>query len=301
LSRPVRQLFALLIAVILAAPAASRAGTIGDECRRGETSSCKTLCDRGYERACAKLQGQRRGGTLRRIVEFGEKSLAALRARGLVKTGLEPVFPQGAQCTPVASYFGDDTRHDGSQRNRGANFGYHGGMDLSLAEGTPIVAIAAGTVIHKREGGQLVGIELFLRHSPEDTGLQSWTFSKYKHLMEMPALEIGQTVRAGQAIGLSGRTGTVGGHYGSRGYPHLHLSVYASETGAYAIEGGRVSIKDGRHVDPLAVYFRRMLDSDAIRTLPAAVRKATVPYRTRDGVVIPQGSLVVWPVMCTAR
>jgi murein DD-endopeptidase MepM/ murein hydrolase activator NlpD len=288
---------ALLIAVILAAPAASRAGTLGDECRRGKTSSCKTLCDCGYARACAKLRGRPQ----RWMVELGEKSLAALRARGLVKTGLQPVFPQTAQCTPVASYFGDGTRYDGSKRYAGANFGYHGGMDLSLAVGTPIIAIAAGTVIHKREGGRLVGIELFLRHSPEDTSLPSWTFSKYKHFKEMPALEIGDRVRAGQTIGLSGRTGTVGGHYGSRGYPHLHLSVYSNETGEYAIKGGRVSIKDGRHVDPLAVYFRRMLDSNAIRTLPATQRKVVIPYRTRDGAVVPYGSPVVWPVTCAAR
>ncbi|MBI2087691.1 MAG: hypothetical protein HYT78_02995, partial [Deltaproteobacteria bacterium] len=33
--------------------------------------------------------------------------------------------------------------------------GYHGGIDVSLAEGTPLLALAAGTVVSKGEGGQM--------------------------------------------------------------------------------------------------------------------------------------------------
>jgi len=51
-------------------------------------------------------------------------------------------------------------------------------------EGTPLLAIAAGEVIASGEGGRLEGFFIWLRHSPDDTDLPFWTYSKYQHLLK---------------------------------------------------------------------------------------------------------------------
>jgi hypothetical protein len=294
-----RLVFGIFAVAMIASTSASHAGALGDECRGGVISSCKVLCSRGYQAACAKASGDNRGGPL--MVEFGEKSLSDIHARGLIHTGLTPIFPKNANCPRIASAFGDHTRFDGSERASRANFGLHGGIDLSLPIGTPIMAIAPGTIINKRQGGLLVGIEVIVRHAPQDTGLKAWTFSKYKHFSKMTALKVGQRVEMGEVIGLSGNTGTVGGYYGKHGYPHLHMSTYMNESGAYSVRGGKVDIKNGHHVDPVAFFFRRELDSNLIRKLPAAERKVVIPYKTTGGVIVPGDAKAVWPVACKSR
>lgn len=220
---------------------------------------------------------------------------------GFVATGLKPIYPSQAKCREVASFFGDRTRYDGSERVQWANYGYHGGIDISAPEGTPVVAIAAGTVFMKHTGGRLVGIEILLRHSPEDTGLPFWTISKYKHFRDMPKVELGQRVGMGQVLGPSGRTGTTGGHYGEAGYPHLHLSVYASASGVFKVSrrAGLIA-RDGRFLDPLAVYFRKVLDNHRIRSLPDADKRVEISYKSTDGTVTPANTRVVWPFLCDA-
>jgi murein DD-endopeptidase MepM/ murein hydrolase activator NlpD len=249
--------------------------------------------------ACAKASGGGHGSGV--MVEYGETSIAEIHAHGLIQTGLTPIYPKDARCQRIASGFAATTRHDGSRRAARANFGLHEGMDLSLPIGTPIIAIAAGTVINKRHGGLLVGNEVFVRHSPEDTGLTVWTFSKYKHFDKVANLKPGRKVAMGEVLGLSGNTGTVGGYFGKRGYAHLHMSTYMNSTGAFEIRKGRVWIKDVHYIDPLAFFFRRALDSDAIRKLPAAERKVVIPYKTDKGVIVPSGTKAVWPVACRSR
>jgi murein DD-endopeptidase MepM/ murein hydrolase activator NlpD len=274
---------------------------LGESCRRGNIESCKVLCSRGFKTACAKASGRGPGGGGQVMVEFGEKSRAEINARGLIHTGLVPLYPKDAKCEPISSGFADTTRYDGSKRAERANFGLHEGMDLSLPIGTPIIAIASGTVINKRHGGLLIGNEVFMRHSPEDTGLKVWTFSKYKHFSKMTTLKVGDKVAMGDVIGPSGNTGTVGGYYGKRGYPHLHVSVYMNETGGYKIENGRVMIEDPHYVDPVAFYFHRELDSNVIRKMHASERKVVVPYKTDKGKFVRAGTTGVWPVLCKAR
>jgi murein DD-endopeptidase MepM/ murein hydrolase activator NlpD len=282
-----------MLAAVAAAlsPALAAAGSLGDACRNDDLESCKILCGRGFKMACARANGTP-------MAEFGEKSRAEVEARGLVHTGLVPVYPKDAACPPIASGFADTTRYDGSKRAERAMFGLHEGMDLSLPIGTPIVAIAAGTIINKRHGGRLIGNEVFIRHPPVDTGLKVWTFSKYKHFSKLTGLKVGSRVAMGEVIGPSGDTGTVGGHYGKHGYPHLHISVYMNETGTYRIENGRVIIDHPHYVDPVAFYFRRELDSNLIREMPASERKVTIPYETDRGSIVPPATKAVWPVYC---
>jgi murein DD-endopeptidase MepM/ murein hydrolase activator NlpD len=212
-------------------------------------------------------------------------------------SGLRPIFPSQARCPGIASPFGSQTRYDGSSRPTWLFGGYHGGIDISLAEGTPLLALAAGTVVSKGQGGQREGIYLWLRHSPEDTGLPYWVYSKYQHLQSLPELAIGARVAVGEVFARSGRTGTVGGHYGSTGYPHLHLTTRKSASGDQIV-GSRGETQVGSLMDPLLIY--RDAGITLWKSVDPALREdeVIIPYATPDGQVRPAGTRIVWPIAC---
>ncbi|MSP89671.1 MAG: M23 family metallopeptidase [Alphaproteobacteria bacterium] len=226
--------------------------------------------------------------------------LDAMRARGLVRTGLEPAYPERARCPVIDSPFGVDTRGDGSLRQKTFFRGYHGGADIPVPEGTPVLAVADGTVVHKKMGAGIGGIELVLQHAPEDTGFSVWTYTEYKHLMRLPELEIGRRVRRGEAVALSGKTGTAGRHYGPGGHAHLHLTAFFSGESNYRAGAAFVPM-GGQWLDPLALFRAPLANSQALVALPAAQKTVTIAYMTADGEVVPADARVVWPLACTRR
>lgn len=212
----------------------------------------------------------------------------------ITPSGLQPDFPAQARCPQIASAYASPTRYDGSARPRWAFGGLHGGIDITLAEGTPLLALAAGTVIGKGEGGMLEGIFLWLRHAPEDTGLPYWVYSKYQQLESLPTLENGARVAVGQLVARAGKTGTVGRHYGMSGYPHLHLTTRKSNRGDLAA-GPRGAERGLFLFDPLAIY------REAAGEPPANSRAVPIPYASTDGNLNPAGTRVVWPVACPPK
>ena len=87
--------------------------------------------------------------------------------------------------------------------------GVHYGLDLRAVEGTPIYATNSGTVVLAKElfyAGNLVVL---------DHGLN--LFSSYAHLSKIE-VKVGDKVKAGARIGLSGSSGRVTG-------PHLHWTI----------------------------------------------------------------------------
>ncbi|MGW2546307.1 peptidoglycan DD-metalloendopeptidase family protein [Kitasatospora sp. NPDC001574] len=104
--------------------------------------------------------------------------------------------------------------------------GHHTGVDFSAATGTPLRAIAAGTVVKAGNGGAY-GNEVEIK-------LADGKYAQYAHLSSI-AVKVGQTVTAGQQIGLSGATGNVTG-------PHLHFEI-------------RTGSEYGSDIDPIA-YLR---------------------------------------------
>lgn len=219
-------------------------------------------------------------------------------------TGMTPVFAEGFDCAPIASPYGSPTRYDGSHRRDDRNAGLHGGLDISLAAGTPLLAVARGTVIAKGAGGQLEGNYLWLRLAPADTGFPFYVFAKYQHLSEVPALNEGDTVEAGQVVALSGNSGTAGGYYGAAGYAHLHLSITAgpsAEFEKFGMFGSMVRARDARFADPLALYAPGLQDPEAVYDLPEARKRVPVAVVSPNGVIHPAGSRTVWPVHCRPK
>lgn len=215
-------------------------------------------------------------------------------------SGLQPVFPVQARCSEIASPFGSQTRYDGSSRPKEEFGGYHGGIDISLTEGTPLLALAAGTVVSKGEGGQMEGFYLWLKHSPEDTGLAYWVYSKYQHLQSLPELAIGARVAMGEMVAHSGKTGTIGGHYGTHGYPHLHLTTLTSPNDDQMV-GPRTSTWGSNLIDPLLIYYEASNKlRESVDPSPHA-KVVIIPYSTTDGQVWPRGTRVLWPVACQPR
>lgn len=218
----------------------------------------------------------------------------------ITPSGLQPVFPAQARCPVIASPYGSQTRYDGSFRPKWAFGGYHGGIDITLPEGTPLLALAAGTVVSKGEGGMLEGIYLWLRHSPEDTGLAYWVYSKYQHLESFPELEVGATVAMGQMVARSGKTGTAGGHYGMSGYPHLHLTTRKGSRGDESVGAGG-GTRGLPLFDPLAIYHEAGGKLRESAESPLQAKAVPIPYASTDGKVAPPGTRVVWPVACQPK
>jgi murein DD-endopeptidase MepM/ murein hydrolase activator NlpD len=104
--------------------------------------------------------------------------------------------------------------------------GYHTGVDFVVPTGTSLKAVGAGTVVSAGWGGAY-GIQVVIR-------LADGSYAQYAHLSQL-SVSAGQTVTAGQQIGLSGATGNVTG-------PHLHFEI-------------RTTPDYGSDVDPVA-YLR---------------------------------------------
>jgi len=205
---------------------------------------------------------------------------------------LTPKFYKNAACTTISSAYGSTTRHDGSRRPVFRYNGRHGGIDLSLEPGTPLLAIASGTLVHKGSGKQMEVIYLWLLHTPEDTGFDKYVLTKYQHLARVPEIDVGQKVTTGQVIGYSGATGTHGGHYGSKGYPHLHLSTKESMSGKFLIKNNTLVTK-AVLFDPLILYLHAAGTGKS-----SGKGNVIVPYVDAKGTIHPETARMVWPVAC---
>lgn len=86
-----------------------------------------------------------------------------------------------------------------------------GAIDFPEPQGTPIYAVADGTVLNSANmgaGGNMATI----RH-------EDGTITGYAHMVELPLVKVGEQVKAGQIIGFVGSTGRSTG-------PHLHFESW---------------------------------------------------------------------------
>jgi murein DD-endopeptidase MepM/ murein hydrolase activator NlpD len=166
---------------------------------------------------------------------------AAASAQPRLRTSLSP--PVSPAC--VSSTFGPRVLPNEPQAGS-----FHYGIDLPAAEGSPVFAIAPGTVIRIQHSGP-GGLEMLVQHDG--------FVGVYSHFgMITPAFAEGKrTVAAGEKLGIVGMTGVTSG-------PHLYFEM----------------ILAGRPVDP-APYLNVALCNGTVR--PAA------PFRPDDGGIMING------------
>jgi murein DD-endopeptidase MepM/ murein hydrolase activator NlpD len=114
----------------------------------------------------------------------------------------------------VQPYGNTTTAYEQRRTEYGAGQGLHFGVDFGAPCGTAVVAIGDGVVtkIDAPEHGALPH-NLMIVH---DNGYASF----YGHLLRRPALKVGQAVRRGDVIALTGDS------YGTcHSAPHLHLEI----------------------------------------------------------------------------
>lgn len=108
----------------------------------------------------------------------------------------------------------------------------HSGVDFAMPEGTPIPAIAKGTIV-LQQFSKVLGNVSVQRVMSKDGEIY---FVGYCHLAK-PGLEVGKKVAEGEIIGLVGNTGSA-----STG-AHLHMTVSKEIKGVF----GPTSVK----IDPI--------------------------------------------------
>ncbi|MFD8021078.1 M23 family metallopeptidase [Streptomyces lavendulae] len=92
--------------------------------------------------------------------------------------------------------------------------GSHTGIDFHADEGTTVHAVGAGTIVEAGWGGAY-GNNIVIKHN-------DGTYTQYGHLLSL-SVSVGESVTAGQQIGLSGSTGNSSG-------PHLHFEARTGAT-----------------------------------------------------------------------
>ncbi|MER5932131.1 LysM peptidoglycan-binding domain-containing M23 family metallopeptidase [Streptomyces sp. NPDC002054] len=87
--------------------------------------------------------------------------------------------------------------------------GMHSGVDFAATAGTSVKAVGAGTVVSAGWAGSY-GNEVIIKHADGH-------YSQYGHMSQL-SVSVGQSVTAGQQVGLVGSTGNSTG-------PHLHFEI----------------------------------------------------------------------------
>jgi murein DD-endopeptidase MepM/ murein hydrolase activator NlpD len=105
--------------------------------------------------------------------------------------------------------------------------GIHKGIDFGVKTGTPVYAAVSGVVVHagkhvyKKGWGFAFGIHVIISNVKFPDG-SAGLWAGYCHLSEVK-VKVGQKVKQGDYVGLSGNTGRSTG-------AHLHFQVLASRT-----------------------------------------------------------------------
>lgn len=232
-----------------------------------------------------KMVGKYNGGR-------GFDNVKVQKARGVIETYLTPDFINNGNCPEIDS---EKWAIDYSYKRGKAAL--HKGVDIPRPRGTPILAVADGMVVGKFENKyNRKGIEIMLRHSPEQTGLPFWTYSQYTHLKKLSTLPIGTEVKMGDEIGKTSNSGKMGKHIRRDA---LHFAILYSTHPEWSNDGRVVIPKDGYFMDPNAFYrLSGPYDSPSLKALPESEKQISVPYVKYDGTFVPGNTKRIWPYAC---
>jgi len=232
-----------------------------------------------------KMAGKYKGGG-------GSENVAVQKSRGVIETYLKPDFIDGGDCPEI-----DSEKWAIDYSDKRPQSALHKGIDIPQPRGTPVRAIANGVVVGKfLNEFSRKGIEIMLRHTPEQTGLPFWTYSQYTHLQEMPRLSIGTNVRMGDELGRTANTGKMGRKVRRDA---LHFAVFYSKYPEWSNDGVVVTPKDGYFMDPNAFYrLDSPYESLFLATLPSNQKRVPIPYMKADGILVPSDTKRIWPYVC---
>lgn len=195
-------------------------------------------------------RGTRAGGTASRISVATGGSPAPNTAAGIAPA--PTAWPQAANGLQTPA-IGRVTSEFGPRSHPILGNGHHhDGIDIGLPAGTPLRAIAPGTVTFAGENGSY-GLTVEIDHGE---GLSS----RYAHLSEL-RVSPGQRIDGERIIARSGRSGLANG-------PHLHLEVH----------------RDGRPVDPLSLIGQAVIEGDTV--LAAEEGQYTVRHGDTMGDIV---------------
>jgi hypothetical protein len=212
------------------------------------------------------------------------------KERGGIQTGTYPKFIDGGKCPKIDS---EKWAIDYSYKRSGAAI--HKGVDIPQPKGTPVLAASSGTVIGKfLNKRNRKGIEVVLRHTPEDTGLPFYTYTQYTHLLEMSPLPIGASVKMGDEIAKIWNTGKMGNKIRRTA---LHFAVMYSESPDWTNDGTIVVPQDSYWMDPV-FFYSNSGPYDSVSVKKVADKAIPTPYITLDGAVVPSGTKRIWPFAC---
>ncbi len=153
---------------------------------------------------------------------------------------------EGATISSRASHLPGSLRAYRNGTHEGFDF-YGGVVSVGIAYGTPIVAVAAGTIIRAdhdyveltEEGyNQIIAAAKNSQITPPEIldklrGRQVWIehaggfISRYAHLSAIPGdIVVGVQVAQGQKIGETGNSGTLEASQGTQDGPHPHVEIW---------------------------------------------------------------------------
>jgi murein DD-endopeptidase MepM/ murein hydrolase activator NlpD len=223
-----------------------------------------------------------------------------LKARGLFETGLHPVWPEDVTCRVIDHWYAMDYSQFRPKE------AYHGGIDIPAPFGTPVLAAMDGEVVAIYAGENSPrGIEVVLRHTPDQSGLPLYLYTRYTHFKSMPELVIGQRLKMGDVIGATGNTGVLGCELRNEicrktRRPLLHFDILYSGSEKYYDTGTMLIPFEAHWMDPNALYRKSMpLDSVAMLSLPKEQKAVSISYMLESGELQPPETRMIWPYACS--
>jgi murein DD-endopeptidase MepM/ murein hydrolase activator NlpD len=178
-------------------------------------------------------------------------------------------FDHASATGSVMNHIGDGTRFQTPSKPfvsisevKAGTYDQHFGIDFYGDEGTPVVAVAPGTVMTTRTADN-GALEVRINHGQADFAPGFEMHSFYGHLLDF-AVKPGQKVERGQLIGHVGVSGA--------SWYHLHF---------YVVLNGRKDSEDlFVYIDPFGITFKSQQDeSDMVRPDGGRPEHRVMSYR----------------------
>jgi len=212
------------------------------------------------------------------------------KKRGMFKTGIKAKFYNNKKLVTC-----DDCWAINYSYKRGGKPAYHKGRDLPMPFNEPVLAIADGTVVGLFENlKSRKGVEVVLRHTPQQSGIPFYVYTQYTHCNKWPLnLKIGQKVKVGQVLGPNGNSGKKGKRIRR---PALHFAAFYSKSPHWSFFKDGFLVKDGFWMDPINFYrSEEPYDNEGVKKLKSEEKSPIIGYKTKSGKILPEGSKKVWP------